>query len=48
MLFLKNLTILLQIFSYFGSTFRITWASKAAANQRAGRAGRVGPGHCYR
>ncbi|XP_053375009.1 probable ATP-dependent RNA helicase DHX37 isoform X2 [Mercenaria mercenaria] len=30
------------------STFRITWTSKASANQRAGRAGRVGPGHCYR
>lgn len=30
------------------STFKITWASKASANQRAGRAGRVGPGHCYR
>ncbi|XP_046374441.2 probable ATP-dependent RNA helicase DHX37 isoform X2 [Haliotis rufescens] len=30
------------------STFRVTWASKAAANQRAGRAGRVGAGHCYR
>ena len=24
------------------------WTSKAAANQRAGRAGRTGPGHCYR
>ncbi|XP_033224203.1 probable ATP-dependent RNA helicase kurz [Belonocnema kinseyi] len=30
------------------STYKITYASKAAANQRAGRAGRVGPGHCYR
>ncbi|KAL5017532.1 hypothetical protein ScPMuIL_007121 [Solemya velum] len=30
------------------STFNICWTSKAAANQRAGRAGRVGPGHCYR
>ncbi|XP_064612287.1 probable ATP-dependent RNA helicase DHX37 [Liolophura sinensis] len=30
------------------STFRVTWTSKASANQRAGRAGRVGPGHCYR
>ena len=30
------------------STFKITWTSKASANQRAGRAGRVGPGHCYR
>lgn len=30
------------------STFNVTWTSKAAANQRAGRAGRTGPGHCYR
>nr|CAD7403530.1 unnamed protein product [Timema cristinae] len=30
------------------STFTVTWTSKAAANQRAGRAGRTGPGHCYR
>ena len=30
------------------SSFRITWTSKASANQRAGRAGRVEPGHCYR
>ncbi|XP_021370446.1 probable ATP-dependent RNA helicase DHX37 [Mizuhopecten yessoensis] len=30
------------------STFRITWTSSASANQRAGRAGRTGPGHCYR
>ena len=30
------------------STFRIAWTSKASSNQRAGRAGRVGPGHCYR
>ncbi|KAJ5484939.1 ATP-dependent RNA helicase DHR1 [Penicillium diatomitis] len=28
--------------------FRIGWISKASANQRAGRAGRTGPGHCYR
>ncbi|XP_063395987.1 probable ATP-dependent RNA helicase DHX37 [Mytilus trossulus] len=30
------------------STFKITWTSKASGNQRAGRAGRTGPGHCYR
>eukprot|EP00112_Aurelia_sp_Birch-Aquarium-sp1_P005051 Seg1574.5 transcript_id=Seg1574.5/GoldUCD/mRNA.D3Y31 product="putative ATP-dependent RNA helicase DHX37" protein_id=Seg1574.5/GoldUCD/D3Y31 len=30
------------------SSFRVTWTSKASANQRAGRAGRVEPGHCYR
>ncbi|KAJ3290377.1 ATP-dependent RNA helicase dhx37 [Borealophlyctis nickersoniae] len=29
-------------------TYTITWASRAAADQRAGRAGRMGPGHCYR
>ena len=27
---------------------RIAWTSKASANQRAGRAGRTEPGHCYR
>ncbi|XP_050408346.1 probable ATP-dependent RNA helicase DHX37 [Patella vulgata] len=30
------------------STFKVTWTSQASANQRAGRAGRVSPGHCYR
>ncbi|XP_045588877.2 probable ATP-dependent RNA helicase kurz [Procambarus clarkii] len=30
------------------SMFHITWTSQASANQRAGRAGRVAPGHCYR
>ncbi|KAJ3344554.1 ATP-dependent RNA helicase dhx37, partial [Entophlyctis luteolus] len=29
-------------------TFEIGWTSRASADQRAGRAGRVGPGHCYR
>jgi ATP-dependent RNA helicase DHX37/DHR1 len=29
-------------------SFEIGWISKASANQRAGRAGRTGPGHCYR
>ncbi|KAI9802780.1 MAG: putative ATP-dependent RNA helicase DHR1 [Piccolia ochrophora] len=28
--------------------FEIGWISKASAGQRAGRAGRTGPGHCYR
>lgn len=28
--------------------FRIDWISKASASQRMGRAGRTGPGHCYR
>jgi ATP-dependent RNA helicase DHX37/DHR1 len=28
--------------------FEVGWISQASANQRAGRAGRVGPGHCYR
>lgn len=30
------------------SSFIVTFTSKASANQRAGRAGRTGPGHCYR
>jgi ATP-dependent RNA helicase DHX37/DHR1 len=30
------------------SCFRIEWTSQASAEQRSGRAGRVGPGHCYR
>ncbi|KAL5110696.1 putative ATP-dependent RNA helicase DHX37 [Taenia crassiceps] len=30
------------------SCFRIEWISQASAEQRAGRAGRMGPGHCYR
>jgi ATP-dependent RNA helicase DHX37/DHR1 len=29
-------------------TFHTTWVSKASADQRMGRAGRTGPGHCYR
>ena len=29
-------------------SFEIGWISKASASQRAGRAGRTGPGHCYR
>ena len=28
--------------------FEVRWISKAGAAQRAGRAGRTGPGHCYR
>jgi ATP-dependent RNA helicase DHX37/DHR1 len=28
--------------------FDVRWVSKASAQQRAGRAGRTGPGHCYR
>ena len=28
--------------------FQVGWISKASAEQRAGRAGRTGPGHCYR
>lgn len=27
---------------------RVEWVSQASANQRAGRAGRTQPGHCYR
>ncbi|RNF16341.1 putative ATP-dependent RNA helicase [Trypanosoma conorhini] len=30
------------------SCFRVEWTSQASAEQRSGRAGRVGPGHCYR
>lgn len=30
------------------SAFNVTWISRASADQRAGRAGRTGPGHCYR
>lgn len=30
------------------STFVVDWISKASADQRAGRAGRVSAGHCYR
>ncbi|PIA61252.1 hypothetical protein AQUCO_00300647v1 [Aquilegia coerulea] len=29
-------------------TYEIQWISKASAAQRAGKAGRTGPGHCYR
>ena len=28
--------------------YEVGWISKASAAQRAGRAGRTGPGHCYR
>ena len=28
--------------------YRVGWISRASAEQRAGRAGRTGPGHCYR
>jgi len=30
------------------ASYDIMWISKASADQRAGRAGRTGPGHCYR
>eukprot|EP00392_Amoebophrya_sp_AT5.2_P010868 g10935.t1 len=30
------------------SSFSVQFVSKASADQRAGRSGRVGPGHCYR
>ncbi|KAF4584485.1 DEAH-box RNA helicase [Ophiocordyceps camponoti-floridani] len=29
-------------------SYHIGWISKASADQRSGRAGRTGPGHCYR
>jgi len=28
--------------------YEVGWISKASSLQRAGRAGRTGPGHCYR
>lgn len=28
--------------------YEVRWISKASSDQRAGRAGRTGPGHCYR
>ncbi|KAI8805503.1 P-loop containing nucleoside triphosphate hydrolase protein [Cladochytrium replicatum] len=35
--------------AYSGAqTYSIGWTSRASADQRAGRAGRVQPGHCYR
>lgn len=30
------------------STFQVGWISRASAKQRAGRAGRTGPGDCFR
>ena len=30
------------------ASFDVSWTSKASADQRMGRAGRSGPGHCYR
>ncbi|VEL21622.1 unnamed protein product [Protopolystoma xenopodis] len=30
------------------SSFSIVWISRASAEQRAGRAGRIGPGECHR
>ncbi|XP_050209530.1 ATP-dependent RNA helicase DEAH13-like isoform X2 [Mercurialis annua] len=30
------------------ASYKVQWISKASAAQRAGRAGRTGPGHCYR
>jgi ATP-dependent RNA helicase DHX37/DHR1 len=30
------------------ASYDIMWISQASADQRAGRAGRTGPGHCYR
>lgn len=29
-------------------SFEVSWISKSSASQRSGRAGRTGPGHCYR
>lgn len=30
------------------SKYEVQWVSRASADQRMGRAGRTGPGHCYR
>lgn len=30
------------------TSYEVDWTSKASAEQRTGRAGRTGPGHCYR
>ena len=30
------------------ASYDVGWVSQASADQRAGRAGRTGPGHCYR
>ena len=30
------------------ASYEVRWISKASAEQRKGRAGRTGPGHCYR
>ena len=30
------------------TSYKVDWTSRASADQRAGRAGRTGPGHCYR
>lgn len=35
-------------FSSNAHSFKVQWISKASALQRTGRAGRLGPGHCYR
>lgn len=35
-------------FSNGSETYKVQWISKASAIQRAGRAGRTGPGHCFR
>ena len=32
----------------WGLMMQVCWISQAAAEQRKGRAGRTGPGHCYR
>ena len=37
-----------SVSAYTVCLHRVEWVSKASANQRAGRAGRTEPGHCYR
>ncbi|ORY86882.1 P-loop containing nucleoside triphosphate hydrolase protein [Protomyces lactucae-debilis] len=37
-----------KVFDGRVQSFQVGWISKASADQRSGRAGRTGPGHCYR
>ena len=37
-----------KVFEAGACTMRTGWTSRASADQRMGRAGRTGPGHCYR
>ncbi len=46
---LLNITHVLHHYYPTGiAKYEVKWVSQAAASQRSGRAGRTGPGHCYR